>query len=142
MASRPGSSSTAGIARSSAVARRGTSSINSSYTILISSGPADCDTLQPSAPPQPAGTQFLQVVIAKNGSELPLSRGEPYLQSGRDEYGTVYGCVVADGRCTMAAFTSASVTLTNATDAKVAGRFEMFTGDQKFSGSFDAALCP
>ncbi len=125
------------------VARRGTNSINSSYTILISSGPSDCDTAQDPARPDPDGTQYLQVVIAKNGSELPLSRGEPYVQSGRDEFSTLYGCEVTAGRCQLAAFGGSSVTLTNATDAKVAGSFEATFGtDGKFSGSFDASLCP
>jgi hypothetical protein len=121
-------------------ASRASNGLTAGFTIVIANS-ADNECGGASKDALPEGTQVLLVRIEKNGDALPQSRGEPYLQSGGGEWATITGCEVAGGKCPARTLSEAAVTLTSATDAKVAGSFTAKLGEAAVSGSFDAPLC-
>jgi hypothetical protein len=125
----------------SAVARRSTSSINSSYTVVIFNRGATCASLSSDAGVEDVGTQYLNIVIARNGAELPVSGGAPFTHDGAQEYSNITACEFVAGRCRLESFATSSVTLTKATDALVTGTFDGTFAAEQVSGTFDAALC-
>ena len=123
-----------------AAATRGSDSIRSSYTIHISnSSDQECgaSTVAPKE-----GTQLLRVNIVKNGRDLPVARGAPYVDTGAEEWANVFGCVIQSGNCRLAELPGVTLNLTGASDAKVSGNFTANGLDgEPFSANFDAPLC-